>query len=228
MVRIPPRTRRGARWARWLLRRLQVVAGAAALTLGCFLVLPLMQTLGKAAEADLVVRALETAEVPPPPPPVEQEPEKEEPEVEPPPELADEAPPLDLAQLELALQTTTGEGWLAGDFGARLGAITTRREDVDALFSVADLDQKPRVTYQPSPVLNAELRRKAPGSVYVVFVVDPSGKVEDPVVKRSTDPVFERPALAAVKQWRFEPGKKDGRAVRFRMGVPITFLEGGR
>jgi protein TonB len=45
-------------------------------------------------------------------------------------------------------------------------------------------------------------------------------------VQQSTDPVFERPALAAVKQWRFEPGKRNGKPVRFRMRVPITFPKG--
>jgi len=42
-------------------------------------------------------------------------------------------------------------------------------------------------------------------------------------VQSSPDPVFERPALTAVKQWKFEPGKRGGQAVRFRMRVPITF-----
>jgi protein TonB len=53
--------------------------------------------------------------------------------------------------------------------------------------------------------------------------VDETGKVVDPVVHASTDPVFEAPALAAVKQWRFEPCKRNGQAVRTRMRLPITF-----
>jgi protein TonB len=45
-------------------------------------------------------------------------------------------------------------------------------------------------------------------------------------VQSSSDPVFEAPSLAAVKQWKFEPGKRNGKPVRFRMRVPITFPEG--
>ena len=30
-------------------------------------------------------------------------------------------------------------------------------------------------------------------------------------------------ALKAVKQWKFEPGKRKGKPVQFRMRVPITF-----
>ena len=97
---------------------------------------------------------------------------------------------------------------------------------LDALFSLADLDQKPRVIYQPSPTLSAKVRKKAPGTVYVIFVVDQRGRVVNPSVQKSSDPIFERPALAAVKKWRFEPGKRKGEAVRFRMRVPITFPAG--
>jgi periplasmic protein TonB len=96
----------------------------------------------------------------------------------------------------------------------------------DALFSLADLDQKPRAVYQPSPVVSAEARKKAPGTVYVLFIVDERGKVESPLIQKSSDPVFDQPALSAVKNWKFEPGKRNGKAVRFRMRVPITFPQG--
>jgi protein TonB len=59
--------------------------------------------------------------------------------------------------------------------------------------------------------------------VYVLFVVDQRGRVESPMVQSSTDPKFEAAAVAAVKQWKFEPGKRNGQAVKFRMRVPITF-----
>jgi protein TonB len=203
-----------------------VVVGAAGLTLVFFLVLPMMQTIGRPPDTDLIVTDVSAANVPPPPPPPEEEPEKEPDKEEPPPELTEEAPPLDLSQLELALTPGSSDGWLAGDFAVKLNTAASDTDDVDALFSMADLDQKPRVIYQPSPALNAKLRKKAPGTVYVIFVVDARGRVENPVVQKSSDPVFERPALAAVKQWKFEPGKRNGKPVRFRMRVPIIFPEG--
>ena len=69
------------------------------------------------------------------------------------------------------------------------------------------------------------MRKKLPGSVSVLFIVDQQGRVENPIVQKSTDPVFEKSALNAVKQWKFEPGKRKGQPVRFRMRVPITFPE---
>ena len=36
-------------------------------------------------------------------------------------------------------------------------------------------------------------------------------------------PQFEAAALAAIRQWKFEPGKRAGKPVRFRMRQPFTF-----
>ena len=34
---------------------------------------------------------------------------------------------------------------------------------------------------------------------------------------------FEQPSIDAVLQWKFEPGVKDGRAVKTRMMLPLKF-----
>lgn len=212
--------------AREAWHRLAVLLGAFGLTLLCFLVLPLMKTIAKPPSTDLEYRGLETAELEPPPPPPEEEPEPEPEPEEQPPELSEQAEPLDLSQLELALNPGLGDGWTTGDFEVGKLATTnaaSSEAESEGLFALADLDQKPRVLYQPSPVLDASARKKAPGTVYVLFVVDQRGKVESPVVQKSSDPVFDAPALSAVRQWKFEPGKRNGQAVRFRVRVPITF-----
>jgi protein TonB len=213
-------------FAKALLHWFIVLVGALSLTLVFFLVLPLMQRLSERPQSDLIVQSVDTANIPPPPPPPEQEPEEEEEPEDEPPELSEEAPPLDLSQLELALNPGFNQGWMAGDYQVDLKGRGAGGDDVDALFSMADLDQRPRVISQPSPLLTPKLRRKAPGTVYIIFIVNKQGRVENPIVQRSTDPIFERPALAAVKQWKFEPGKRQGEPVRFRMRVPITFPKG--
>ena len=210
------------------LRALAAVAGLA-LAFGLFLVLPLLESITSTAQTDMIVQGVNTAlPPPPPPPPVEEQKEEEKVEEEPPPppKLAEETPPLDLSQLELALNPGTGGGG-TGDFEVRLpvggAAGGEQASEVDQLFSMSDLDQKPRVMYQPSPQTNAALQKLAPGTVTIVFVVDQRGRVESPIVQSSSNPAFEAAALAAVKQWKFEPGKRNGEAVRFRMRVPITF-----
>ncbi len=209
--------------------RLLVFAGAVALTAAFFLVLPVMQTISKPPAADLMLQTVDLAQIePPPPPPMEEEPDPEPESDEAPPELVEEALPLDLAQLELALNPGFSDGWTgAGDFAVKLNTVVSKSgEDLDAVFSMADLDQKPRVVYQPSPTLSRQLRRRTPAKVNVIFIVDQSGRVVEPRVRNSTDPEFENVAIAAVKRWKFEPGKRGGETVRFRMLAPITFPEG--
>lgn len=210
----------------WLLKRASAGAIAAALTLAVFLVLPIMQRIGDPTRRDLMVRAVDVGHLPPPPPPP---PEQEEPEEEPPekpPELEPEAPPLDLSQLELALNPGMGDG-LFGDFKVdllqQLGG-DQEGGDLERIFSIAELDQRPRVLFQRMPHYPPELRRKnRQGTVYIVFMVDTDGKVINPKVDKATDPAFERSALEAVSQWRFEPGTRNGEEVQFKMRVPITF-----
>ncbi len=147
-----------------------------------------------------------------------------------PPELKEDAAPLDLAQLEMALGGASGGGdfmtRLPASFGGQGGLAMNAVSDVglDGAFSLSDLDQAPRATYQPPPEYPATLRRqKLDGSVSVVFIVGTDGRVVNPVVQSSTHPAFEPPALQAVRRWRFEPGQRNGKAVAFKMRVPIAF-----
>lgn len=222
----PPRRGIIGRGVRGVAHVVTVVVGSLLLTLAFFLVLPLIQAIGEKQEDMQRVSQYDMTSEPPPPTPEEEEPEPEpEPEEEPPPpELAEEQQPLDLSMLEMALNPGGLDGgFLAGDFGVDLNVVKSNTSEVDQLFSVSDLDQKPRVIQQPGPRLDARLRSRGGGKVYVIFVVDTQGRVENPVVQRSTDPAFEPAAIAAVKRWKFEPAKRNGEPVRFRMRVPITF-----
>ncbi|VGO21401.1 energy transducer TonB [Pontiella sulfatireligans] len=193
------------------------------LVFAIFMLLPILQVITKPPSKDLTIRSVDTAvEPPPPPPPVEEE-EPPEPEEQPPPPPAVDAQPLDLSQLELALNPGGG-GFGGGDFAINLDGMTGGGEEVDAIFSLSDLDQKPRAVYQPTPVYPPELSRKSvQGTVYVLFIVDQTGRARDLKVQKSTHPAFNNPAIKAVKQWKFEPGKRKGKPVQFRMRVPITF-----
>jgi protein TonB len=211
---------------RRVLERVAVAAFASGVTLSIFLVLPILQAISANRDADLEVQGLNMAELPPPPPPPpeEEKPDDEKPP-EPSPELTENAPPLDLSQLELALNPTVGEG-LFGDFTVKLvnQLVDGNGSGLDEIFSLSDLDQKPRPIFQRPPSYPQELRKqKRQGTVYVLFTVDRQGRVTDAKVDKSTDPAFEQPALEAVKQWKFEPGTRKGEPVQFRMRIPITF-----
>jgi protein TonB len=91
-------------------------------------------------------------------------------------------------------------------------------------FTAGQLDAPPRTRAQLAPVYPYEAQVSGrSGEVLVEFVVDEAGHVLAPRVLHSSDPLFEAPTLRAVAKWRFEPGRRDGRVVRFRMAVPVAF-----
>lgn len=74
------------------------------------------------------------------------------------------------------------------------------------------------------PVFPRALRlTRTKGEVLVDFVVDPTGRVRNAVVVRGTHEAFSAPALAAVRQWIFLPGVKNGQLVYVHMQVPVHF-----
>ncbi len=63
------------------------------------------------------------------------------------------------------------------------------------------------------------------GKVYIQFVVNSKGKVEDAVVVRKVDPSLEKEAIRVVMsspQW--VPGKQRGKAVKVLFTVPVNFV----
>lgn len=94
----------------------------------------------------------------------------------------------------------------------------------NGIFTKALLDKSPNARVQIAPTYPPSARQEGKtGEVVVEFVVDEGGRVLQPRVVRSTDRVFEEPAVRAVERWRFEPGRYHGNPVRFRMALPIVF-----
>jgi TonB family protein len=139
---------------------------------------------------------------------------------------------MSLSALESALGAgPSGGGEFGSGFslssGGRIGGVGVAGDGdggLDDILSVAELDQRPRPILQAAPQYPLELRKnKVEGTVQVVFYVDKDGRVLNPQVERSSHPAFERPALEAVRQWRFEAGTRSGHRVNFKMRVPISF-----
>jgi protein TonB len=147
-----------------------------------------------------------------------------------------DAPALDAASLSAIEQALSGQGAVGGDFadvlsfasGGRIGGTGKGgalgdAESADA-FDMNEIDQKPRATFQASPIYPSELHgKKLEGVVTLIFVVDESGRVTQPRVEKSTHPAFDKPALDALRQWRFEPAVRGGQRVPWKMRVGIRF-----
>ncbi len=93
-----------------------------------------------------------------------------------------------------------------------------------SIFSLAELDNKPVPMSQIAPKHpRSLLKAKVEGQVVLLFVVNEDGRVEDPRVESSTRPEFEKPALDAVKKWKFKPGQKDGKSVQTYVRQALRF-----
>ncbi|MEX0661879.1 MAG: energy transducer TonB [Balneolaceae bacterium] len=70
-----------------------------------------------------------------------------------------------------------------------------------------------------------EMARRAgiEGRVYVQFIVNEEGQVEDPQVIRGIGGGADEEALRAVSQAQFEPGMQRGRPVRVQYSLPVVF-----
>jgi protein TonB len=93
------------------------------------------------------------------------------------------------------------------------------------VFDLALLDEAPQPVMRLEPVYPPAARlRRQEGHVVMEFVVNEDGTTAD-ITVLSAEPrgVFERAAAAAVKAWRFRPGRREGRAVATRVRQRVSF-----
>jgi protein TonB len=125
----------------------------------------------------------------------------------------DERPKFDSKDLKLVPKT-----FGPGDLPA-VGDV-----DMPDIFSIKSLDRTPRAKAQMPPDYPYAMKQSGTsGSVLVEFDVDTSGRVTRAEALNYTDRAFVEPALRAVRGWHFEPGRRNDKAVPFRMSIPIEF-----
>lgn len=84
--------------------------------------------------------------------------------------------------------------------------------------------KNPIVISRPPPRYPSDLyRKKIEGRVVVEFIVGADGSVEAAQAIESTNRGFDRSAVQAVLNWRFEPGVKDGKKMRVRATQVVEF-----
>ena len=87
-------------------------------------------------------------------------------------------------------------------------------------------DERPKKISDVKPVYPEEaLKQRIQGSVQVKATTDEKGEVTaaEIVPGKSPQPLLEEAALTAVRQWKFEPAIKDGKAVSVTFVVTINF-----
>ncbi len=82
----------------------------------------------------------------------------------------------------------------------------------------------PRVIYAPEPEFSEEARKaKYQGTVVLWVIVGTDGRIHNLRVYRSLGMGLDEKAIQAIKEWRFEPGRKNGTAVAVQVSVEVNF-----
>src|SRR5436190_14429688 len=82
----------------------------------------------------------------------------------------------------------------------------------------------PRVLYAPDPEYSEEARRaKYQGTCVLSLIVGPDGLPRDIRVANSLGMGLDEKAIEAIRTWRFDPARKDGKPVSVAINVEVTF-----
>ena len=82
----------------------------------------------------------------------------------------------------------------------------------------------PRVIYQTDPEFSEEARKaKYQGTCVLGLVVDANGRPTQIHVLSALGMGLDEKAIESVKNWKFEPGKKDGHDVAVQIAVEVDF-----
>ena len=96
----------------------------------------------------------------------------------------------------------------------------------DAYLATAAGIERPKLLVDAKPRYTSEaMRAKIQGDIEVQMVVNAKGEVERVRVTQSLDKVYglDSEALAAAKQFKFLPGKLNGKEVPVAVNVSLTF-----
>ena len=103
-----------------------------------------------------------------------------------------------------------------------LCSVASPQQKPDQVYDLGPGITPPKVVHQVAPEHPAEGFRIA-GSVLIGLIVGTDGSPRDVRVLRSLDKAVDQNAVDAVKQWRFEPAKKEGESVAVRLSIEIRF-----
>jgi len=109
--------------------------------------------------------------------------------------------------------------WLAGT----VIAVHAQDREVSKPGSGVTL---PKPTHEERPQYTKEaLKAGIEGSVLLNVVVQKDGTVGQVDIARSLDKMYglDESAIKAARQWRFEPGTKDGKPVAVLVTIELTF-----
>jgi TonB family protein len=92
------------------------------------------------------------------------------------------------------------------------------------IYSIGNGVSAPVAIFDPEPDYSEEARKaKYQGVVVLAVVVGPDGRAHDPKVLRSLGMGLDEKAIEKIREWKFEPAKKNGQAVAVLVNIEVNF-----
>jgi TonB family protein len=92
------------------------------------------------------------------------------------------------------------------------------------VFKVGHGVRAPSVLSKVDPKYPKEARaERIEGTVLLTMVIGTDGAAREIQVTRSINSKLDKPAVSAVRQWKFRPGTKDGRPVNVQASIEMNF-----
>jgi periplasmic protein TonB len=93
-----------------------------------------------------------------------------------------------------------------------------------SVFRIGGGVSAPRPIYAPDPEYSEEARKaKYQGKVVLWAIIDADGLPKDIRVQQPLGMGLDQKAVAAVRQWRFDPARKSGQPVAVQVNIEMTF-----
>jgi protein TonB len=130
------------------------------------------------------------------------------------PEQAPVTPTLAVAKeegVDLGLDVEALASGLGAEFGSAAGGGGDGTGGGGLAFNAGLSDRAPLPLVRVEPQYPPSARqKKLEGWVQVSFTISTAGSVKDASVVKSSNSVFERPAIQAVNKWKYQPQLQDG------------------
>jgi TonB family protein len=105
------------------------------------------------------------------------------------------------------------------------GVLADEKSDsADTVYEPGGDVKPPKLTHYVEPAFSSSSKEAfVEGTVKISTVVTTEGRPTDLHVVRGLNSEEDRTAMDAVTEWRFQPGTKNGRAVKVKVTVEVDF-----
>jgi TonB family protein len=98
------------------------------------------------------------------------------------------------------------------------------KKTVTEVYEPGDAVKAPKLVHYVEPEFSSKSKEAfIEGVVKISTIITIEGRPSEPRVVRGLNAEEDRTALEALKQWRFQPGTKDGKPVNVRVTIEIAF-----